>query len=291
MKNHQITLDQEGEPKPASMPITVFNDFNVLQRVGSGAAQSGFGLSGPVQDSSQMEVSIKLESTTDLWDLTSLDLSFDHRFARMSSLVLMSCSMSNFMTSLGSMESNEIVPNMAALGILVLIVAGNIVIHTIQMRSSGSMLYFVLPQQVTSSVIMLLFLVTFSLVLVEARFGKNSLENLEARLVQQDSLDTNNDVVFLASNYDWSIGWILNVQCIGVAVGTIAPLLRRLAASWFKISETEQRSFRDELKFEKYWTWRLVEWRDRSLPFQVQNRVCRKLLRDAVRFVMQEVAS
>ncbi|XP_047939799.1 uncharacterized protein LOC125187288 isoform X1 [Salvia hispanica] len=294
-------------------------------------------------------------------DLTSLDLSFDHRFARMSSLVLMSCSMSNFMTSLGSMESNEIVPNMAALGILVLTVAGNIVIHTIQMRSSGSVLYFVLPQQVTSSVIMLLFLVTLccmslmvpgakryiglkydemqelvsnrqvewgrfssvevenmvkgywvmaqtscpqfvlarsavssisglmclltALVLVEARFGKNSLETLGARLVE-DSLDTNNDVVFLASNYDWSVGWILNIQSVGVAIGSIAPLLRWFAASWFKISETERRSFRDELKVDKYWTWRLVEWRDRSLPFQVQNRVCRKLLRDAVRFVM-----
>ncbi|XP_047939800.1 uncharacterized protein LOC125187288 isoform X2 [Salvia hispanica] len=292
-------------------------------------------------------------------DLTSLDLSFDHRFARMSSLVLMSCSMSNFMTSLGSMESNEIVPNMAALGILVLTVAGNIVIHTIQMRSSGSVLYFVLPQQVTSSVIMLLFLVTLccmslmvpgakryiglkydemqelvsnrqvewgrfssvevenmvkgywvmaqtscpqfvlarsavssisglmclltALVLVEARFGKNSLETLGARLVE-DSLDTNNDVVFLASNYDWSVGWILNIQSVGVAIGSIAPLLRWFAASWFKISETERRSFRDELKVDKYWTWRLVEWRDRSLPFQVQNRVCRKLLRDAVDF-------
>ncbi|XP_042038618.1 uncharacterized protein LOC121784529 [Salvia splendens] len=292
-------------------------------------------------------------------DLTSLDLSFDHRFARMSSLVLMSCCMSNFMTSLGSMESNEIVPNMAALGILVLTVAGNIIIHTIQMRSSGSVLYFVLPQQVTSSVIMLLFLVTLccmslmvpgakryiglkydemhelvlnrqvewgrfssdevesmvkgcwvmaqtscpqfvlarsavssvsglmclltALVLVEARFGKNSLETLGARLVE-DSLDTNNGVGFLASNYDWSVGWILNIQSVGVAIGSIAPLLRWFAASWFKISETEPRSFKDELKVDKYWTWRLVEWRDRSLPFQVQNRVCRKLLRDAVDF-------
>ncbi|XP_042042584.1 uncharacterized protein LOC121787808 [Salvia splendens] len=230
------------------------------------------------------------------------------------------------------MESNDIVPNMAALGILVLTVAGNIIIHTIQMHSSGSVLYFVLPQQVTSSVIMLLFLVTFccmslmvpgakryiglkydemhgsvsnrqvewgrfssdelenmvkgywamaqtscpqfvlarsavssvsglkclltALVLVEARFGKNSLETLEPRL------------------------------CIGVAVGTIAPLLRWFAASWFKICEMERKSLRDELKVDKYWTWRLVEWRDGSLPFQVQNRVCKKLLRVAVRFVM-----
>ncbi|KAG6384800.1 hypothetical protein SASPL_153618 [Salvia splendens] len=58
MKIHQIALDLEAETNPASMPITL-NDFNVPLRVGSEAeaAHSGFGLSGPVQDSSQMEVS------------------------------------------------------------------------------------------------------------------------------------------------------------------------------------------------------------------------------------------
>ncbi|XP_047942880.1 uncharacterized protein LOC125189668 [Salvia hispanica] len=69
-------------------------------------------------------------------------------------------------------------------------------------------------------------------------------------------------------------------------MGTIAPLLRWFTASWFKIAEMERTNFRDELKVDDYWTWRLVEWRDRSLPFQVQNRVSKKLLRDAVGFVL-----
>ncbi|XP_047953209.1 uncharacterized protein LOC125199099 [Salvia hispanica] len=125
-------------------------------------------------------------------DLTTLDLSVNDKFARISSLVLMSTAMSNFMTSLGSMEDNEIVLNMAALGILVVTIAGNVCIHIAKIHSFGRRLNLFLPQQ----------------------------------------------------------------------------------------------SFRDEVNVDKYWTWRLVEWRDRSLPFQVQSRVCKKLLRDAVRFVL-----
>ncbi|XP_042039576.1 uncharacterized protein LOC121785255 [Salvia splendens] len=95
-----------------------------------------------------------------------------------------------------------------------------------------------------------------------------------------------NSSVFVTSKYRWSVGWILNIQCTGVAIGTIAPLLRWFVASWFKICEMERKIFRDEVKVDKYWTWRLVEWRDRSLPFQVQSRTSKKLLRDAVRFVL-----
>ncbi|XP_057808837.1 uncharacterized protein LOC131023307 [Salvia miltiorrhiza] len=88
------------------------------------------------------------------------------------------------------------------------------------------------------------------------------------------------------SNYRWSIKWILCIQFVGVVIGTIAPLFRWFVASWFKISEMERKSFGDEIKIEEYWTSRLVEWRGRSLPFQVQNRVWKKLLRDAVRLLV-----
>ncbi|KAG6384806.1 hypothetical protein SASPL_153625 [Salvia splendens] len=292
-------------------------------------------------------------------DLTSLETTSKEKQTRISSLVLMSTAMSNFMTSLGSMDNNEILLNMAALGILVITIAGNICIHLVQMRSFQYMLYVLLPQQVTSAVIMLLFLVMLccmSLMIPGAkryidlkynemhksvsnrqvewgRFSRDELENMVkgywvmaatsspqfvlARsaissisgllcvftalfLVQawfvkygssMDTDSTNNtgpivSTVFLTSDYGWSVNWILIIQSLGVAMGTIAPLLRWFAASWFKIYEMERTSLGDELMVENYWTWRLVEWRDRLIPFQVQNRVSKKLLRDAVGFVL-----
>ncbi|KAG6384807.1 hypothetical protein SASPL_153626 [Salvia splendens] len=285
-------------------------------------------------------------------DLTSLDLTSNDKLARLSSLYMMSTAMNNFMTSLGSTENNDIVLNMAALGILVITIAANVYIHIVQILSSGSMLYVLLPQQMVSSALMLLFLATLcsvSLMVPGAkrciglkynemhksvsnrqvewgRFRSDELENMvkgywvmaqtsspqfvlarsaisstlgfwclftaaglvEARishrlLYPRYKVDSS---VFVTSKYRWSVGWILNIQCTGVAIGTIAPLLRWFVASWFKISEMERKSFRDEVKVDKYWTWRLVEWRDRSLPFQVQSRASKKLLRDAVRFVL-----
>ncbi|KAH6795008.1 hypothetical protein C2S52_005485 [Perilla frutescens var. hirtella] len=84
-----------------------------------------------------------------------------------------------------------------------------------------------------------------------------------------------------SSGYRWTIDWILFVQSIGVALGTVAPLLRWFVASWFRNSEIGPKSFRDEFKIEKYWTLLLVEWRDRSLPSMIQHRQCRKLLHDS----------
>ncbi|KAG6386589.1 hypothetical protein SASPL_151755 [Salvia splendens] len=105
-------------------------------------------------------------------DLTSLETTSKEKLTRISSVVLMSTAMSNFMTSLGAMENTEIVLNMAALGILVITIAGNISIHLVQMRTFPSMSYALLPQQVTSAVIMLLFFVMLccmSLMVPEAK--------------------------------------------------------------------------------------------------------------------------
>ncbi|XP_047942861.1 uncharacterized protein LOC125189649 [Salvia hispanica] len=82
------------------------------------------------------------------------------------------------------------------------------------------------------------------------------------------------------------MNWILYVQSVGVALGTIAPLMRWYVAVWFKISEIGQRSFVEEFKVEKYWTSRVVEWRERSLPLQIRSHKFRKLLHDAKRFLL-----
>ncbi|KAG6390883.1 hypothetical protein SASPL_148628 [Salvia splendens] len=66
----------------------------------------------------------------------------------------------------------------------------------------------------------------------------------------------------------------------------LAPISRCFTALTIKVAETEQKSFIDELKVDKYWTSKLVEWRDTSLPFRVPNRLCKKLFCDVLRFVL-----
>ncbi|XP_042042579.1 uncharacterized protein LOC121787803 [Salvia splendens] len=88
------------------------------------------------------------------------------------------------------------------------------------------------------------------------------------------------------SNYKWSMNWIMYIQSVGVALGTIAPLMRWYVAAWFKISEIGQRNFVEEFRIEKYWTSRVVEWRERPLPLQIRSQKFRKLLHEAKRFLL-----
>ncbi|KAK4394714.1 hypothetical protein Sango_1625700 [Sesamum angolense] len=81
-----------------------------------------------------------------------------------------------------------------------------------------------------------------------------------------------------ASKYGWSSTWIVLAQSIGVAVGIIAPAFRCYTAIKFKCSENGKRSFKDEFKIEAYWTQRLVEWKESSLPLQIRDRKWRKVL-------------
>ncbi|KAI3454475.1 hypothetical protein Pfo_011138 [Paulownia fortunei] len=81
-----------------------------------------------------------------------------------------------------------------------------------------------------------------------------------------------------ASTYGWSIKWIVLAQSIGVAVGTIAPAFRCFTAIKFRCSENGTRSFKDEFKIDAYWTQKLVEWKESSLPLQIRDRKWRKFL-------------
>ncbi|XP_011072150.1 uncharacterized protein LOC105157439 [Sesamum indicum] len=92
-------------------------------------------------------------------DFTSSTQGNNDKLARVSSLVFMSTAMGNFVTSLGSMEDYDIVLNLAALGILVVTVAGNVCIHNAQMRGFLDVIG-TLAEDIGSSVFMLLLLVT-----------------------------------------------------------------------------------------------------------------------------------
>ncbi|KAL8053607.1 hypothetical protein ABFX02_05G082700 [Erythranthe guttata] len=82
------------------------------------------------------------------------------------------------------------------------------------------------------------------------------------------------------SSYKWSVNWILVVQAIGVALGTIAPLMRWFIAARFKSFEMGRKSFKDEFKVESYWTQILVDWRESPVPLQIRSHKFKKLLHD-----------
>lgn len=96
----------------------------------------------------------------------------------------------------------------------------------------------------------------------------------------------NVNIVFEATNYNWSLLWIFVVQCIGIVVASIAPLFRWAFAARFKSSSIVQRSFRDELEVEKYWTSKLVEWRQAPLSPHIRSLLCTKLLNHARQVVI-----
>ncbi|XP_051136643.1 uncharacterized protein LOC127255231 isoform X2 [Andrographis paniculata] len=94
-------------------------------------------------------------------DLTTRMYTVTDRLAKIGSLVFMSTSMANFLTSLGSMTDRDILMNVAALGILVVTVTVNVVIQVFQLRSflRGRLAF---AEEIFSVSAMLLLLVMFA---------------------------------------------------------------------------------------------------------------------------------
>ncbi|KAK6122976.1 hypothetical protein DH2020_043275 [Rehmannia glutinosa] len=267
----------------------------------------------------------------------------NEKLVRVSSLVLMSTAMANFMESLRSMGDNEIMLNLADLGILVITIVVNVGIHIGQMSSYVGV-GLILAEEIISIVSLLLLLVILcssALVVPTAkRYIKSQYNQMHKRVSNDDELVvwgskfaidelrvvvrrywvmiksgspqfviacsviciTSGVVCLLMaltllqvlikvpsiynfadssySNYKWSINWILVIQSIGLALGTIGPLLRWFDASIFKSSKIGHKSFKDELKVEDYWTQRLTQWRHSTLPLKKGHHKLRKLLHD-----------
>ncbi|KAG8378843.1 hypothetical protein BUALT_Bualt07G0026900 [Buddleja alternifolia] len=263
--------------------------------------------------------------------------------AKFSSLVLMSTAMSNSMTSLASMDNNELLLNLTALTILVFTIAGNVCIYYIQIDFSTWLLFEMI---VVIVIIFLLLIILYcsSLVIPTAKRYIDSkyhemhkiarVEGGDCRLtidemrimirrywvmaetgspqfvMARSVLSATSGLICLSmaltlveahirlnmlyfmsypltkTNYKWSIMWILYIQSSGVVLGTIAPVSRWFFAFRFKISETGLKNLKDELKIERYWTLRLVEWRESLLHLRIRHHRCRKLLHDAKRLLL-----
>ncbi|PWA63837.1 hypothetical protein CTI12_AA349980 [Artemisia annua] len=77
---------------------------------------------------------------------------------------------------------------------------------------------------------------------------------------------------YYGSDYKWSIPFILIIQLIGSLVGTIAPLCRCYAALSFKLSIKWIWNHIKVFKVESYWTQKLYDWKQSSIPFSIRSR-------------------
>ncbi|KAL3640515.1 hypothetical protein CASFOL_015483 [Castilleja foliolosa] len=275
-------------------------------------------------------------------DLTARMRGSNDKLARLSSLVLMSIAMSNFIVSLGN---NDIMVNLAALGILVITVATNASVHIIQVRHHYAA-NLTMGEKFGSIVSMLFLLVILCSTAVMAPTAKRYLEsqynqmrkrvsNIGQRNFTTDELRVlvrrywimaesgapqhviarsvicvTPGIVCLvmaltllqahirlplvytnlsraASHYKWSTNWILVIQTIGVAFGSVSPLLRWFNAARIKSLEISRKiSFEDEIKVEAYWTQSLMNRRDSPLPLKTGHHKFRKFLHDGKRLLL-----
>ncbi|PWA87103.1 hypothetical protein CTI12_AA135620 [Artemisia annua] len=91
------------------------------------------------------------------------------------------------------------------------------------------------------------------------------------------SLDDNE----FASDYDWSMPVIFITQFIGVLIGTIAPLCRCFASLSFKVSIKWIWDHTKVFKVERYWTRKLSDWKQSSVPFLFRSRTCMVVLENS----------
>nr|XP_043634671.1 uncharacterized protein LOC122605781 [Erigeron canadensis] len=83
------------------------------------------------------------------------------------------------------------------------------------------------------------------------------------------------------SDYDWSIPVIFITQFIGVILGTIAPLSRCFASLSFKMSGKWIWEHIKVYKVESYWTQKLNDWKQSSIPSPLRNRKCKVVIENS----------
>ncbi|KAI5655694.1 hypothetical protein M9H77_32881 [Catharanthus roseus] len=266
--------------------------------------------------------------------------------AKLSSIVLVVTALGNFTTSLGLMYNNEMLANVAALGIFIITVIVNVSLHLctdpLDSRIGGEYLLgmlflFVLFMAIVSASLAL----PTTKLHIEAKYyekeelalnedeeagetGKLSTKNLKLLVKRYWVMAATGNPQFVTarsavcamsgsicllgaltlmkaevrmnfyewektqfkSDYKWSTIYILVIQCLAIAVGTIASTMRWFSAVRFKFSDMGSKNFKDEFKVETYWTQRLEEWKGSSLPFQIQSIKHRKLVQNTKHLIL-----
>ncbi|XP_073121355.1 uncharacterized protein [Henckelia pumila] len=206
-------------------------------------------------------------------DLTTYMSGVDDKITKFSGLALLTTAIGNFMTAMASMDPNEILLNLSALGILIVCtVSVNVWADrgSEQILGDGSNWKLPVCDVCGTSGLMCLLM---ALTLVETHIQTHIVYN-----VGYGGTST--------SSYKWSIQYIMIIQAAGVALGSIAPVSRWFMAARFKSSKIGDKRFKDEFKIEAYWTHKLVEWRESPLPLQIHHFRCRKVLHGAKRLLL-----
>ncbi|KAI3523297.1 hypothetical protein L1887_01358 [Cichorium endivia] len=82
------------------------------------------------------------------------------------------------------------------------------------------------------------------------------------------------------SDYNWSTLMIFVIQFVGVILGTVAPFSRCFAALSFKVSIKRLQKHVKVSKVEKYWTEKLSDWKQSTIPFPSSGRKCKIVIQN-----------
>ncbi|KAJ0764648.1 hypothetical protein HanPI659440_Chr08g0294511 [Helianthus annuus] len=82
------------------------------------------------------------------------------------------------------------------------------------------------------------------------------------------------------SEYKGSVLVILITQFTGIILGTVAPVSRCFALLSFKVSIKQIWKHIKVFKVESYYTQRLTDWKQSSVPVKVSSRICKIVIQD-----------
>ncbi|KAI3523300.1 hypothetical protein L1887_01361 [Cichorium endivia] len=280
-------------------------------------------------------------------DLTTPMIGFVDQASKLVSTCFMYTIMANLLPSLATMDSNELVSNIIALGILVITLVVNICIQIYTgiifnaeefVEASGSEFpLFLRLYYLASTVVPLLMLLIIyacsslailkSKQILESKYraahekiskdqelrqpgGLLTVEKLKQHVSNYWIMAGTGSPQFMAacaattsasgvicaistgllifimtgnfqylgdhkSDYKWSTSVIFLIQFIGVILGTIAPLARWFAALSFKLSVKWIWKQVKVFKVESYWTQKLYDWKQNSIPLPSSFRKCK----------------
>ncbi|PWA91426.1 hypothetical protein CTI12_AA089520 [Artemisia annua] len=200
-------------------------------------------------------------------DLSNPMRGFADQIAKIGSMAFMCTMMANFLPSLATMNSKELLTNIIALDILVITLIVNACIQ-IYTGVIGDQFSRVLVKGIA------LFYVAMLLILLIIHTC-SSLTILKSKQIIELKYQAGHETAL--KDLELQQPGRLTVEklqqhFIGSLVGTIAPLCRCYAALSFKLSIEWIWSHIKVFKVESYWTQKLYDWKQSSIPFSVGSR-------------------
>ncbi|GFP92383.1 hypothetical protein PHJA_001382500 [Phtheirospermum japonicum] len=162
-------------------------------------------------------------------DLTTRMYAVTDRLAKVSSLVLLSTAMANFLTSLGSMTDKDVLMNVTALGILVITVTANVCVQVVQMHSflDGRLAFVEEILAVGSMLLLLVMFVSSALMIPSTKryLEKKYREMHRSALNEEERVNTKYWIMAETSNPQFVIARSVTCTTSGIVSLVIAVVL------------------------------------------------------------------